>query len=378
MMQQEQQKQRANEEASKEIVAVAPQHQFGGGYHSYMVGSVRFDVNTRYSLVGQIGQGAYGTVCSAYDNILGIKVAIKKIPNAFANPKDAKRLLREIRLLRHFRHPNIIALKAIIQPPNGDDDVYIVLELMETDLFQIMESGQPLSLEHTQYFLYQMLVALKHIHSAGVLHRDLKPSNLLVNRDCILKVCDLGLARVENLTSDGFMTEYVATRWYRAPEVILSWKQYTKAIDVWSVGCIFAELIGRKVLFRGRNYLHQIECITDVVGTPSDDDLCNCSDAGRGYVASLGSKPRVALSRHFPEASPLALDLLTRMLEFNPDKRITVQEALEHPFLATYHDPNEELECDRIFSCDFENFELTKEIFKELINREAVSLAEQK
>ena len=114
-------------------------------------------------------------------------------------------------------------------------------------MHQIIGSPQALTDDHVQYFLYQILRGLKYIHSANVLHRDLKPSNILLNGNCDLKICDFGLARVAkaNQTDNGFMTEYVATRWYRAPEIMLSWKEYTKAIDVWSVGCIFAELLGR-------------------------------------------------------------------------------------------------------------------------------------
>merc|ERR1711991_810807 len=134
---------------------------------------------------------------------------------------------------------------------------YIVTELMETDLHQIIASPQNLSDEHVQYFVYQILCGLNHLHSANILHRDLKPSNLLVNGDCELKFADFGLARVESHLDD-FMTEYVTTKWYRAPEVILSWKEYTKAIDVWSTGCIFAELMLRTPLFQGKDYIHQV------------------------------------------------------------------------------------------------------------------------
>lgn len=131
-------------------------------------------------------------------------------------------------------------------------------ELMETDMHRVIRT-QDLSDDHCQYFIYQTLRALKAMHSANVLHRDLKPSNLLLNANCDLKVCDFGLARSAASTEDnsGFMTEYVATRWYRAPEIMLTFKEYTKAIDVWSVGCILAEMLNGKPLFPGKdcNYL---------------------------------------------------------------------------------------------------------------------------
>ena len=163
-----------------------------------MVSGARFDVDSRYTLIKPIGHGAYGVVCSALDNLTGEKVAIKKINKAFEHLTDTKRTLREVKILRHFNHENVIRIKDILRPASLDrfDDVYIVSELMDTDLHQIISSPQPLTDDHCQYFLYQILRALKYIHSAHVLHRDLKPSNLLLNGNCDLKVCDFGLARV--------------------------------------------------------------------------------------------------------------------------------------------------------------------------------------
>lgn len=180
-------------------------------------------------------------------------------------------------MLKHFNHENIIALRDMLKPETFEtfDDVYLVTELLDTDLHQIISSPQPLSLDHIQYFVYQILRGLKYVHSASVMHRDLKPSNLLLNGNCDLKICDFGLARGANLddSQSGFMTEYVATRWYRAPEIMLSWKEYTNKIDVWSVGCIMAELFGRKPLFAGRDYMHQLHLIIDILGTPSYEGI---------------------------------------------------------------------------------------------------------
>jgi len=343
---------------------------------TFLVHGVQFTVDRRYVLLKSIGQGAYGVVCSAKDTQTGEKVAIKKISKAFEHLKDTKRTLREIKLLRHFHHENIISVKDILKPASKEafEDVYLVNELMDTDLHQIISSPQPLSDDHTQYFLYQILRGLKHMHSAHVLHRDLKPSNLLLNSDCLLKICDFGLARVEEQTTAGFMTEYVATRWYRAPEVILSWKQYTKAIDVWSVGCIFAELLGRKPLFQGKDYIHQITRTVDIIGSPSEADIINIgSEQARQYIRGLGFRPKVPFTKLFPRASPSALDLLERMLTFDPAKRITVEESLEHPYLANLHDPAEEPVANAPFNFDFENWELTRDEYKELIYNECLA-----
>lgn len=182
------------------------------------------------------------------------------------------RTLREMKLLRYFNHENIISILDIQRPRNYEsfNEVYLIQvstlfglglhmltslqELMETDMHRVIRT-QDLSDDHCQYFIYQTLRALKAMHSANVLHRDLKPSNLLLNANCDLKVCDFGLARSAASQEDnsGFMTEYVATRWYRAPEIMLTFKEYTKAIDVWSVGCILAEMLSGKPLFPGKD-----------------------------------------------------------------------------------------------------------------------------
>ena len=167
------------------------------------------------------------------------------------------------------------------------------------------------------------------------------------------------------------MTEYVATRWYRAPEIMLSWKEYTKAIDVWSVGCIFAELLGRRPLFPGKDYIHQLNLITDVIGTPDEEDIESIeSEKARRYIASLPLKPPIPPERIFPNANPEAIDLLQRMLVFHPGKRITVEDALAHPYLASLHDPSDEPLAHAEFSFDFERVPLTKQALRELLTNE--------
>ncbi|KAJ4459676.1 putative Extracellular signal-regulated kinase 1 [Paratrimastix pyriformis] len=336
-----------------------------------------FEVPSYYKIIRPIGKGAYGVVVSAKDTRTGEKVAIKKIPNAFAHQTDTKRTLREMKILSRFRHENLIGIKDILKTPNCTDfnDVYWVTELMDTDLHQVIGSAQPLSDDHIQYFLYQILRGLKYIHSASILHRDLKPSNLLLNRNCDLKIADFGLARLAQQEDGGFLTEYVATRWYRAPEIILSWKHYTKAVDVWSVGCIFAELLSRKPLFPGKDFLHQLRLIVDVLGSPTDEDLRDIgNDRARDYVKKLPQRSKIPFSQYFarvdPPVSPLAINLLEQMLVFDPSKRITVEEALAHPYLATLHDPAEEPVANLQFNFDYEQKGLSPEILKHLIYQE--------
>ena len=342
------------------------------GTHSFVVSGTRFDVDEHYKLIKPIGHGAYGVVVSANNTKTKEKVAIKKIPRAFEDLIDAKRILREIKLLRHFKHENVVSLKDLLPPPSleGFEDVYMILDLMETDLHRIIYSRQALTDDHVQYFVYQILRSLKYLHSANVFHRDLKPSNLLLNGNCDLKVCDFGLARgVEGNNME--LTEYVVTRWYRAPEIMLSCQEYTKAIDIWSVGCIFAELLGRKPLFPGDDYIHQLQIISDVIGTASDEDLkFVTSEKARRFMKSQEIKPKVPFKKLFPDANEKALDLLDKMLEFNPAKRITVEDALKHPYMADLHNPDDEPTCAEEFDFDFEKADLTKEMIQELIYNE--------
>ncbi|XP_022734855.1 mitogen-activated protein kinase homolog MMK2 isoform X3 [Durio zibethinus] len=300
----------------------------GGRYVQYNVYGNLFEVSRKYvPPIRPVGRGANGIVCAAVNSETREEVAIKKIGNAFDNRIDAKRTLREIKLLRHMDHEN--------------------------------------------YFLFQILRGLKYVHSANVLHRDLKPSNLLLNANCDLRIGDFGLARTTSETD--FMTEYVVTRWYRAPELLLNCSEYTAAIDIWSVGCILGEIMTRQPLFPGKDYVHQLRLITELIGSPDDSSLGFLrSDNARRYVRQLPQYPRQNFSAKFPNMSPGAVDLLEKMLIFDPHRRITVDEALCHPYLAPLHEINEEPVCPRPFSFDFEQPSFTEENIKELIYRESV------
>ncbi|XP_051968310.1 mitogen-activated protein kinase 7 [Xyrauchen texanus] len=336
---------------------------------------VKFEVGEEYDIIETIGTGAYGVVSSARRRDNGQQVAIKKIPNAFEVLTNAKRTLRELKILKHFKHDNIIAIKDILQPlvpHSAFKSVYVVLDLMESDLHQIIHSRQPLTPEHTRYFLYQLLRGLKYIHSANVIHRDLKPSNLLVNENCELKIGDFGMARglsaVHTEESRSFMTEYVATRWYRAPELMLSLHYYSLAIDLWSVGCIFGEMLGRRHMFPGNNYVHQLQLILSVLGSLPESIIGSIgSERVRSYVRSLPSKAPEPFGALYPQAEPAALDLLGAMLRFDPRERTSACQALEHPYLAKYHDPDDEPVCVPAFDFEFDQQTMGKEQIKEAI-----------
>merc|ERR1719230_1335686 len=332
----------------------------------FMVRGTKFCLAEKYALIKAVGKGAYGVVCSCRDTTTGNKVAVKKVCDAFNDETDAKRTLREIKLLRFLKHDNIIALVDIQPPPSRAEfaDVYEITELMDTDLHQIIRSNQPLTDEHFRYFMYQIFCSLKYIHSANVWHRDLKPGNLLVNRDCDLKLCDFGLARFAggsmDQEDDKIMTEYVVTRWYRAPELILT-RSYDSSIDIWAAGCILAELLGRKPIFPGKDYVDQLQVICRLIGTPSEDDMKHIvSKRARAYIKSMGERPAVPFEKLFPQANSMAIDLLRLTLAFDPAKRITAEQALEHPYFEKYHDIEDEPVCADKFEFDF-GFESSSE-----------------
>ncbi|KAI4317728.1 hypothetical protein L6164_025575 [Bauhinia variegata] len=333
---------------------------------------------SRYRIEEVIGKGSYGVVCSAYDTHTGEKVAIKKINDIFEHVSDATRILREIKLLRLLRHPDIVEIKHILLPPSRREfkDIYVVFELMESDLHQVIKANDDLTPEHYQFFLYQLLRGMKYIHTANVFHRDLKPKNILANADCKLKICDFGLARVafNDTPTAIFWTDYVATRWYRAPELCGSFfSKYTPAIDIWSIGCIFAELLTGKPLFPGKNVVHQLDIMTDLLGTPSPEAIARVrNEKARRYLSSMRKKKPVPLSQKFPNADPLALRLLERMLAFEPKDRPTAEEALADPYFKGLAKVEREPSAQPVTKMEFE-FErrrITKEDVRELIYRE--------
>ncbi|EFP90786.1 Mitogen-activated protein kinase [Puccinia graminis f. sp. tritici] len=350
--------------------------------HAFPVLNDQFFVDEDYEFVKELGQGAYGIVCSAKNTKTGKSVAIKKVTKIFTKKILTKRALRELKLLHHFRgHKNITCLYDMdIVNFDSFNEVYLYEELMEADLHAIIRSGQPLTDAHFQSFIYQTLCGLKYIHSASVLHRDLKPGNLLVNADCELKICDFGLARgfetdpaLAQATNQGFMTEYVATRWYRAPEIMLSFQNYTTAIDMWSVGCILAELLGGRPIFKGRDYVDQLNQILNYLGTPSETTLRRVgSPRAQDYIRSLPYKQGVSFAELYPGANPEGLDLLSKLLAFDPSERITCNQALRHPYLKVWHDPEDEIDIKEKFDFSFESEDST-EGMKQLIINEVVS-----
>jgi len=324
----------------------------------FYTGGEKFLLYDYYAPSGMLGSGAYASVCSAVNTKTGRAVAIKKNKQVFRELSDAKRILREIKLLSFFDHDNIVKIVSVIVPDSSEietfEDVYLVLQKMDMNLDKVIRSVQ-LSNKHMQFFVYQIFRGLKYIHSAGVIHRDLKPANILVNAsNCKLKIADFGLARGVCKQEENNLTEYVVTRWYRAPEVMCCAKHYDAKVDVWSVGCILAEMMLRKPLFPGSNHLEQLRIIFEVLGTPGYDkqDWIKSPEA-KEWIRLMTPSKGLSLRKIFPKATRDALSLLKGMLQLSPEKRISVNDALAQPYFSLLHAPAREFTCEK-FDISFE------------------------
>jgi len=356
------------------------------GYRLTVVNGLSFVVEARYTPLKTLGCGAYGVVCAAAVAGEEEHVAIKKMGGIFDETKgslgEAKRALRELLLLRHLQHDNLLTLRHVMLPPPDCGDVYIVSDLLDSDLSRVIASPEALSEDHVRYFLYQLLCGVQFLHSANVVHRDLKPSNILVNRECDLRIADFGLARsldekvvepsdlmpgvygesgsvdssssssggegarAPGLEPSALMTQYVVTRWYRAPELLLLYDKYSHAVDIWSVGCILAELLVRKPLFPGHNFKHQLQLIIDLVGSPPADSLGKVDARIQGFVRMWSGRPAQPLATALPAASAEALSLLEHLLQFQPQDRIAADGALRHSYLDQFADEDGSLQAD--------------------------------
>ncbi|KAH7731202.1 Protein C05D10.2 c [Aphelenchoides avenae] len=307
-------------------------------------------IRERYDIHKRLGKGAYGIVWKATDRRTRDTVALKKIFDAFRNQTDAQRTFREIMFLQEFgRHPNIIKLFNIIRAEN-DKDIYLVFEYMEADLHNVIKKMTILKDIHKQYIMCQLFRAVRYLHSGNVLHRDLKPSNVLLDADCRVKLADFGLARSLSQLEDypegqnmPELTEYVATRWYRSPEILLAAKRYTKGVDMWSLGCILAEMLVGRAIFPGSSTINQIERIMNTISRPSKADI---ESIGSHYAASVLDKmpqrPKKPLDQILPNTNIHAVDLVSRLLLFAPHKRLNVEQCLIHPYVLQFHNPAEE------------------------------------
>lgn len=341
------------------------------GFQRLEVQKTTWDIPERYTALRPIGSGAYGTVCSAIDQKTKEKVAIKKLYRPFQSLIHTKRAYRELRLLRHIQHENVICLLNVFTPDSTLEKFqtfYMVMPFVAQDLGHIMKRRR-LTDRIITYLFYQLLRGLKYIHSAGIIHRDLKPGNLAVNENCELKILDFGLAR----QTESEMTGYVVTRWYRAPEVIFNWMHYSQTVDVWSAACILAEMITGQVLFPGHDSIDQLKKILRLTGTPDSSLVQKMqSKDAQSYVRGLPPQKKKNFREVFPDMDRNAVDFLEGMLQLDPETRLTAKQGLAHPFLAEYYDPESEPDSPP-YDDSFESLELDVGEWKSLIHMEIMT-----
>ena len=316
---------------------------------------------SRYQKVSQIGQGTYGSVFKYQDTHTKEMVAIKKLQK-IQDVADAKQVLREIIILKTCCHQHILHLKGFFIEENHDSiQVYVVTELMDFDLYTVIKKGKDnVTQDHIQYIMFQIFLGVYYLHENNIVHRDIKPNNILLDDACQVRLCDFGLAREIRNKADENKTEYVVTRYYRAPEIMLNSRKYDSAVDIWSVGCTFFELIEEEILFKSaETYIELLSLIFNVLGTPEAEILDQIENVhAKNWILGLPYVPQKKASDQLKNGtvSAEARDLMDRCLQIDPNQRITAKEALEHPYFKDLFDPESDDQFPRVnFDFSFED-----------------------
>ncbi|KAG7954305.1 hypothetical protein I3843_11G010000 [Carya illinoinensis] len=304
-----------------------------------------------FEKLNKINEGTYGVVYKAKDKKTGEIVALKKVKMGVEKEGGFPiSSLREINILLSFNHPSVVGVKEVVM--DDLDNVFMVMEYMEYDLKDLLEvMKQPFSISEVKWLMLQLLEGVKYLHDNWVLHRDLKTSNLLVSKEGELKICDFGLSRQYGSLLKPY-TPIVVTLWYRAPELLLGGKQYSTAIDMWSVGCIMAELVAKEPLFKGKNEIDQLGKIFQILGAPNEKIWPGLTKLP-GVRPNL-KQPHNLLRTKFPARSftgspvlsELGFDLLNSLLAYDPEKRITAEAALKHDWFREVPLPRSDFKCN--------------------------------
>eukprot|EP01090_Pellita_catalonica_P007338 TRINITY_DN17920_c0_g1_i1.p1 TRINITY_DN17920_c0_g1~~TRINITY_DN17920_c0_g1_i1.p1 ORF type:complete len:328 (-),score=42.35 TRINITY_DN17920_c0_g1_i1:683-1666(-) len=284
----------------------------------------------QYDVIDKIGEGTYGEVFKVQDRLTGEIKALKKIRLLDSEEEGVpSTTLREISLLKELsRHHNIVGLTDVI---HKNVNLYLVFEFLDQDLaVYLNKTNTPIHPKLVKSYMYQLLSGIAYCHSHRVLHRDLKPQNLLIDKNGVLKLADFGLARAFGVPIRTY-THEVVTQWYRAPEILMGQSRYSTPIDVWSIGCIFAEIVSKQPLFPGDSEIDQIYKIAMVLGTPHDQDWPGVTELP-AYPAGFPNWRPKNLATLLPRLDSDGIDLLQKMLKYVPSERISAKAAMNHPY----------------------------------------------
>lgn len=287
----------------------------------------------RYEKLEQIGEGTYGIVFKAQDS-LGDIYALKTIRLEAEDEGIPSTAIREIALLKELQHPNIVKLCDVI---HMERKLTLVFEFLDQDLKKLLDTcSSGLDLSTTRSFLFQLLQGIAYCHEHRVLHRDLKPQNLLINREGALKLADFGLARAFGIPVRSY-THEVVTLWYRAPDVLMGSRKYSTPVDIWSVGCIFREMVTGRAFFTGNTELDQLVRIFKVLGTPTEESWPSARGLPEWRTDFTFYEPQ-DLAASAQNLDPPGVDLLGAMLRYDPERRVTGSRATEHEFFRGLRD----------------------------------------
>ncbi|EKF35391.1 protein kinase, putative [Trypanosoma cruzi marinkellei] len=301
-----------------------------------------------YEILNQLGDGAFGHVVKALHRKTGQIVAIKKMKQKYYSWEECVKLPEVTVMRRIHGHPNIVKMREVIREKN---ELFFVFEYMDGDLLGVIckakqmqvhsttSTSPPIPYPKIRSYIFQLLQSLAFLHQRGYFHRDIKPENLLVKKDPttaaqdVIKLADFGL--VKEIRARPPFTDYVSTRWYRAPELLLQDRTYSSPVDIWAAGCILAELITTRPLFAGSNEVDQLHKIMGILGSPNETIWPECMTLAKKIRYSFPVVKGIGLERVLPpHLPPQALDLMKQMLHYNPKKRPTAQQCLQHPYFS--------------------------------------------
>ena len=317
-------------------------------------------MQNKYEVLEVVGEGAYGIVYKCRNKETGQYVAIKK----FKEVEDdlvKKTMKRELRMLQKLTHPNIVSF---LEAYKRKGNLYLIFEYIPKNLLEILqENFHGLDQKLIRHFIYQLCKSIKYLHSQNIIHRDIKPENLLVDNNMNIKLCDFGFARFLNSKNEK-LTDYVATRWYRAPELLLSQGDYGFEVDYWAVGCIMGELVDGNPLFPGESEIDQLHCIQKVLGNFTKEQISLFYDNPifNGKELLNVEKPESLEWKYLGRLSKNAISFLKGLLEIDPKKRICGDNVFQHPYLAKLYQKDIKRENEKVLEVNDNIFNEDKNI----------------